>query len=300
MKGQYISEYIIGGEREVAPNLAIGIKGIYRDYGNVIEDFLCINDGTYCIGNPGKGSPASPRAASSRGSSRSTVSTTRRCIRRRGPCGSIAGLQLDVTKRFANNWSMMASYILSKLEGNFDGEYSPFTQTTINDPNISAAYDYFDFFTDGKNLNVITNRGPLSNDRRHQVKVSGLYVTPFRLSIGISAYYRSGTPWTRYGYSDAYERYEFFLTPRGAEGRMPSNYEADLHLGYPISLGPVNINILVDVFSILNAQRAIVLDQRWDFQEADNISPAPTNTNYGQPILRTSPTTARLGVRVSF
>ena len=40
-----------------AKDVAVGIKGIYRDYGNVIEDFLCINDGTYCIGNPGKGGP---------------------------------------------------------------------------------------------------------------------------------------------------------------------------------------------------------------------------------------------------
>jgi hypothetical protein len=300
MKGQYISEYIIGGEREVAPNIAVGIKGIYRDYGNVIEDFLCINDGTYCIGNPGKGSPGQSASGFFPGFQQVYGLDYETLYPAPRPVRIYRGVQLDVTKRFADNWSMTASYILSKLEGNFDGEYSPFTQTTINDPNISAAYDYFDFFTDGKNLNVITNRGPLSNDRRHQVKVSGLYVTPFRLSVGLSAYYRSGTPWTRYGYSDAYGRYEFFLTPRGAEGRMPANYEADLHLGYPIPLGPVDVNILVDVFSILNAQRAIVFDQRWDFREEDNQLPAPTNPNYGQPILRTPPTTARLGVRVSF
>src|SRR5207342_1124490 len=53
--GQYLSEYIVGGEREVITDLAVGVKGIYRDYGNVIEDFLCADDGTYCIGNPGKG-----------------------------------------------------------------------------------------------------------------------------------------------------------------------------------------------------------------------------------------------------
>ena len=82
----------------------------------------------------------------------------------------------------------MASYIYSTLDGNYDGEYSPFTQTALNDPNISAAYDYFDFFTDGRNLNVITNRGPLSNDRRNQLKVSGIYITPFRLQVGLAAY----------------------------------------------------------------------------------------------------------------
>ena len=83
------------------------------------------------------------------------------------------GLQLDVTKRFSNNWQVIASYIYSTLEGNFDGEYAPFTQDTVADPNISAAYDYYDFFTNGSNLNVITNRGPLSNDRAQPVQGLG-------------------------------------------------------------------------------------------------------------------------------
>src|SRR6202022_2770185 len=53
--GQYMTEAIVGFEREVVTDVSVGVKGIYRDYGNVIEDFLRQNDGTYCIGNPGKG-----------------------------------------------------------------------------------------------------------------------------------------------------------------------------------------------------------------------------------------------------
>jgi hypothetical protein len=208
-------------------------------------------------------------------------------------------LQVDVNKRFANNWQAQASYIYSKLEGNFDGLYSPFTNAGA-DPNISAAFDYYDFFTNGQDLSRITNSGFLSNDRRHQFKLSGYYVFPFKLSAGLTAYYRSGTPISRYGYSDAYGRYEFFLTDRGSEGRTPDTYEADLHLGYPIPAGPVNINVMLDVFNVFNAQKAILVDQRWGFQEADNSSPTPVNPGYGKPVLRTPPTSVRLGVRVSF
>jgi outer membrane receptor protein involved in Fe transport len=298
MKGQYINEYIIGGEYEFATNWAVGLKGVYRSYGRVIEDFLCSSDGTYCIGNPGSG-PWTTNGQQYTFQQIFTLdySTTYPTPK---PQRIYRGIQLDVTKRFADNWQMIASYVYSTLKGNFDGEYSPFTQDTLNDPNISAAYDYYDFFTNGSNLNVITNTGYLSNDRRNQFKLSALYLFPFKLQVGLTGYYRTGTPWTRYGYSDAYGRYEFFLTTRGAEGRMPSNYEADLHLGYPIAIGPVDVNLIVDVFSIFNAQRAIVLDQRWGFQEADNSSPTPVNPSYGQPILRTPPTVARFGVRVSF
>jgi hypothetical protein len=91
---------------------------------------------------------------------------------------------------------MLASYVYSKLDGNFDGEFAPFTNVGA-DPNISAAYDYYDFFTNGSDLSKITNNGDLSNDRRHQVKFSATYITPVKLQLGVFAYWRTGTPLTR-------------------------------------------------------------------------------------------------------
>jgi Carboxypeptidase regulatory-like domain/TonB dependent receptor/TonB-dependent Receptor Plug Domain len=288
LRNQYINEYIIGYERELRPNVAVGVKGIYRNYGRVLEDFLCADDGTYCIGNPGEGLM-----------SRVFTLDYSRTFDAPKAKRDFKGVQLDVNKAFSNNWQAMASYLYSKLEGNFDGEYAPFTNVGA-DPNITAAYDYYDFFTDGADLNTITNTGPLSNDRRHQFKVSGIYQTPWKLSLGAAAYWRSGTPLTRYGYSDAYGRYEFFLTERGAEGRSPNNYDVDVHFGYPIALGRMELNLLLDVFNVLNAQRPILLDQRWGFAEADNALPTPSNPRYGEAVIRTPPTSARIGVRLSF
>ncbi|MFN7941871.1 MAG: TonB-dependent receptor [Thermoanaerobaculia bacterium] len=288
LKSQYLQEAILGYEQEIRPDVSVGVKGIWREYGRVIEDFVCSADYDYCIGNPTHGIMKEVFTYD--------VSRTFPAPK---PERKYKGVQLDVNKRFSNNWQLMASYLWSKLDGNYDGEYAPFTNVGA-DPNISAAYDYYDFFTDGRNFDRITNQGPLSNDRRHQFKVSGYYLTPFKLSIGAAAYYRSGTPITRYGFSDGYGRYEFFLTERGAEGRTPSSYEADLHLGYPIQAGPVEINLLLDVFNLMNAQRPILLDQRWGFQESDNSSPTPVNPNYRKPVLRTQPTSLRLGVRLSF
>ncbi|MEA2488334.1 MAG: hypothetical protein QOH21_126 [Acidobacteriota bacterium] len=289
LKNQYLNEYILGYEREVGPQLALGVKGIYRNYGRVVEDFLCADDGTYCIGNPGEGLMKEVFTLD--------YSTTFAAPKAKR---TFKGVQLDATKRFSNHWQAIASYLYSKLDGNFDGEYAPFTNVGA-DPNISAAYDYYDFFTNGSDLTKITNRGPLSNDRRHQFKVSGTYDTPFRLVLGAAAYWRSGTPLTRYGYSDAYGRYEFFLDNRGSEGRTPSNYDLDVHLGYPIPLGRgMELNLALDVFNVLNTQRPVLVDQRWGFQEADNASLTPVNPDYGQAVLRTPPTSARLGVRLSF
>jgi hypothetical protein len=287
IRNQYVEEYILGAEREVMQDVAVGVKAIYRSYGRVIEDFLCIDDGTYCIGNPGEGIMR-----------RVYTLDYSQTFPAPKPKRTFKGIQLDVTKRFSNNWQMLASYLYSKLEGNYDGEFAPFTNVGA-DPNISAAYDYYDFFTDGKDLSKITNKGYLSNDRRSQFKVSGVYMTPFKLAVGFSAYYRTGTPLSRMGYSDAYSRYEFFLKPRGSEGRTPANYDADLHLGYPLQVHPVTINLLLDIFNVFNTQRPVLLDQRWGFEEADNSSPTPVNPTYGKPVLRTPPTSIRFGVRLT-
>ncbi len=288
IKNQYLNEFLLGYERELLPDVAVGARLIYRDYGRVIEDFVCSDAYDYCIGNPGEGIMKRIYTYD--------VSTTYPAPEAKR---TYKGLQLDAHKRFSNNWQGLVSYVYSKLDGNYDGEYAPFTNVGA-DPNISAAYDYYDFFTDGRNFDRITNDGPLSNDRRHQFKFSGYYVTDFKLSIGFSGYYRTGTPLTRYGFSDGYNRYEFFLDKRGSEGRAPDIYEADVHLGYPLEVGPVTFNFLLDIFNVLDAQRPILVDQRWGFQEADNFTPTPVNPGYGKAILRTPPTTARVGVRLSF
>ncbi len=301
LHGQYLREFLLGAEREIVPNVALGVKYVYRNYGEVIEDFLCINDGTYCVGNPGEG--IMKEIFSLDYEHTFPAPKPKRIYR---------GIQLDVTKRFSNNWSLLASYLWSKLEGNYDGEFGPFTQPRgTADPNISAAYDYYEFFTNGQDLSRITNTGPLSNDRRSQVKLSGVYVTPFNLAVGLAAYYRTGTPLTRYGFSNAYSRYEFFLTRRGAEGRTPADYEADLHLGYPLLLGPVTVNFLLDVFNLLNAQRPTLLDERYNLSEFDDASyvcgskpgsddEERCNSYYGKPIFRTPPRQLRIGLRLSF
>ncbi|MGH9441684.1 MAG: TonB-dependent receptor [Thermoanaerobaculia bacterium] len=296
LHGQYVREFILGAEREVVPDFAVGLKYIYRNYGEVIEDFLSDPAaGVYSIGNPGEGIMKNVFDYNYD----STPYPAQR------PQRIFRGVQVDATKRFSRNWSMLASYLWSKLDGNYDGEYAPFTNVGA-DPNISAAYDYADFATnhylDGALASYapITNRGPLSNDRRSQLKLSGTYTAPFGLNVGLSAYYRTGTPISRYGFVDGYGRYELFLTKRGSDGTTPSTYEADLHLGYPLAIGPVTINLMADVFNVLNAQRPLLLDERWDFAEADNASPTPTNPNYKKPVLRQPPRSVRFGARVAF
>jgi hypothetical protein len=76
--------------------------------------------------------------------------------------------------------------------------------------------------------------GPLPQDRTHYIKAYGSYAFPFGLTVGLTAYARSGFPrssWLNinntymypYGYGDL--------------GRLPWNVWADLYLEYTLRFG---------------------------------------------------------------
>lgn len=255
LKGQYIDEYLLGYEQEVVPNLSVGIKGTYRNLGRVIEDFLIPGTGDYAIANPGSGIgnivgfydywhtydlaySAAPAPKAER---------------------KYTAVELTARRRFSNNIQFFSSYVWSRLEGNYDGVFQ--VSTGQLDPNINSAFDYADF--------LINTDGLLSNDRTHQLKFYGSYLVPGGplegLSLGLATYYASGRPLTAMGYSFLYQNHEYYLTPRGSLGRGPAEYEADIHVGYPIRMGSIETNLLLDVFNVLDRQAATMVDQRYNY-----------------------------------
>jgi hypothetical protein len=246
LKGQYVDEMMVGYEYELANNLAVGVQGTYRKLGRVVEDFLDPVSGGYHIANPGEGSGVNMSFYDYEPAIAPDVDRT------------FKGVQLHARKRFSNRAQLFASYLWSRLEGNYDGLYQ--ASTGQLDPNINSAFDYADF--------MINSQGLLSNDRTHQFKLYGSYTLssgPLNdLTIGFSTYYASGFPLNAYGYSAGYQNYEYYLAPRGSLGRGPAEYEADLHFGYPIALGQTRLNLIVDVFNVLDRQAITRVDERYN------------------------------------
>lgn len=254
LKGQYVDEYLAGYDYEIRPNFEIGVKGTYRSLHHIIEDMLVPAQANYFVANPGIGLGATG------GSINGDV------VPVPAPTRKYRGVELHATKRFSNNYQFYASYLWSRMTGNYDGTYQDSTGQL--DPNINSAYDYSDFEVNN------SGGGLLSNDRTHEFKVNGSYTIPsgpaHGLEIGLQAHYYSGTPLTAMGYASSYRNWEYYLTPRGALGRGPADYEGDVHLGYPIPVGPTRVNLLLDVFNILNRQAVTALDMRY------NLSSDPT------------------------
>jgi hypothetical protein len=121
------------------------------------------------------------------------------------------------------------------------------------------------------------------------------------------------------------------LVPRGSLGRGPSDWDADLHVAYPVRFGGArNLSLIADIFNIFDRQAITQLDQRYnlssdlpcagleDFCNGDggiattgnNLTPAGTLTNprstapnpdfLRNGIAFTGQRSIRLGVRFQF
>jgi hypothetical protein len=300
VEGQYLDEYVIGGEMEVKPGFSIGVKYINRDLQNVLEDALAA-DGDYFIGNPGKGLMSGTYDIGYAYGYNETLHTLPI------PTREFKGFEVTAAQRMTGNFQYLASLLWGELKGSYDGSFQ--VSTGQLDPNLNSAFDYFDF--------SVNNEGFLSNDREWQLKFDGVYQFGAGITTGLSAFYRTGTPVTAMGYSTAYNNWAYYLSKRGAFGRVDDSYEADLHIGYPLELSNgMEVNFLVDIFNLLDAQVetrrdiAYTVDEvyqplDWETGETTAITPGdpatpPTSDGFNTADRWTNPRRLRVGIRLSF
>lgn len=337
LKGMYQDEVIGGIEYEVAPNWAIGVKGIYKALGRVVEDRCDVatnpdivqyytpgSSATCALVNIGEGNalgtikdPFDPNCYTVTGTDPSGPKPCESTQARR----YFRGVELTATHRFASNFYMLASYLYSKLQGNYSGNLSQTREGGQADPNINADFDYPGL--------VPNTYGLLRNDRTHQFKLSGFYAFTFGLSAGANFHFESGRPYSIRGC--ALERgaceggysQEGYLVPRGTAGNLPSTYEMDLHLEYSARFGSVSITPIVDIFNVLNRQGVTSREELFNNTgtlKGNNPANGPTqqnaaacagdvsitnpacgsNPNYGKDIAFQLPRSIRIGARVSF
>jgi outer membrane receptor protein involved in Fe transport len=332
LKGMYSDEVVGGVEYEIFKSWSVGVKGIYKSLGRVVEDRCDLTDPRVNLANyipPGAlttcaltnldGSspltslkdPNDPKCWSG-GSINSGTLT--------GNCGATLprryyrGVELDLQHRFSNNFYVLASYVYSKLEGNYDGNEKQSTGQA--DPNINADFDYVDLLPN--------NYGRLYLDRTHQFKLSGMYSFPFGLSAGGNLHLASGAPEIVSGYARAgYFSERYLSANRGFLDTMPTVWEADIHLEYALRIGQIAITPMVDVFNLFNRQGVTYINTNFNATNTAGNNPAnqignPANpnctaatatyassacatvSNYLKPTVWQNPTQARIGVRVSF
>ena len=223
-----------GGRRALRPQEAArghrGHRAPWTPQGNEI----------YIIANPGSGLTAlayvNPNVALPR------------------PKRDYDSVEFYVDKRFADNWSLRASYLWSRLYGNYPG----LTQSDENgrtSPNVGRSWDYpaMMFKQDGT-----ANFGPLPTDRPHQFKVQGIYQFDFGTAVGLNEYVSSGLPVTRELGILAPSNYPQQYLGRGSDGRTDTLSQTDIFFQHPIKLGGGRrLEFNFTVFNLFNQQAGI-------------------------------------------
>ncbi len=327
LKASYQDDYAFGIEKAIDPTLMVGARFIYRSLGRTIEDRadLDVTDpanglSPYGSFNPGGDGPiASGQYLTCNGSQNPTDPTAGKCGQPGvaiGPATRIyRGVEVTARKRIGNSFWAQTSYVWSSLKGNYSGAVR--TASGQTDPGVNADFDYYQF--------TYNADGRLELDRPHAFRLDASYSAPFGLEVGLGFYVRSGTPFGRKGFFNTLYPRELFLDPRGTGGRTPTQWDADLVLGYSFRLGAVTITPLVYLFSVFNnqvvanintdfnPQGSFVTDPKSPFYGQAGLQPgtagscpvtatAPCsdNSDYMKATARTSPRVLRAGVKVAF
>ncbi len=124
--------------------------------------------------------------------------------------------------------------------------------------------------------------------------------------LGLQAFAESGAPVERLGYLCCGWS-AIYLVPRGSAGRLPTLWEGNLTLSYPITLGPATVTIQAYVYNLFDNQIVTSVDERWTVGPPDGY-PATiydprqpsNNPEYGKATSRQAPRFFRAAVRVSF
>jgi hypothetical protein len=291
LKPQTVNETAAGMEYEVARDLVLGLRGVYRAQGRVIEDGSLDEANTFFLFNPGEGEVERLACASEFG----CFGRARRYYR---------ALEFTATKRFTTNYQFIASYVYSSLIGNYEGFF-------LNDrgtvgPNFTELFDFQSL--------MVNEYGRLPNDRPHQLKFDGSYRTPWKLLVSGSFRAQSGIPFNALIPDPIYGNNNGFAVPRGSainpvtgRNRTPTTYNLDLGAYYPIKLGESRqLRLQLDWFNAFNNQRAVRQDEtvRINSGGGSGIQAFERiefpNPFYGQGTIFQYPSTLRLGIKFQF
>jgi hypothetical protein len=302
------SELILGYERLVGGSWALGVRAVGRRFNEVIEDFYldqalyevygvedcyALGCGHQVLTNPG--TDFSGWYDLDGDGELDPIVLTADQIGLPDAERTYLAVELTATRRFAGRWMMQGSYTWSHLYGNYDG-------LVLSDrgqdwPYTSQAFDLPALMEHGD--------GDLPNDRRHNLKLFGMYAFDFGLQLSGSAWFRSGRPVNSFGWhpTDPWARaysnpYAFYTDgepcPRGCAGTTDSAWALDLGVRYDWSWLGAEWNVRVDAFNVTDSSSVEVVDEN-----AENLNYQP-NPSHLLPRYYQAPRSVRLGFGASF
>ena len=213
------------------------------------------------------------------------------------PVHNYKAVEIELNKRFADNWQLLSNWRIATLKGNYEGHLRNDNGQT--DPGISSLFD----FTEG-DFNLLGDQfavGPLNTDRRHVLNVYGSYAfsqghSLKGLNLGFGWHGESGLPISEFLAHPAYlNAGEIPVGGRGKLGRTEFYQRFDAHADYSWKTSEnTKLKFVGDFFNVLNSTR---IRQPQEFKETSAGVP---NVDFLKPRSFYAPFNMRLGIRFEF
>jgi len=311
VKAAYQDEITLGVERALSPSLTAGFKATYRTLGRAIENRCDLDYNRPETGfrdcaliNPGSNDrfasgqiPTCDRLFDAPEGQQCFATGAESPAARR----LYRGIELFARHSIRDRLWLQASYAYSSLRGNYDGGVNEGTfSQTLGQTTPGIGYDF------DSPYQWLNGYGDLALDRPHRLRLDGFWSTPLRFSVGVQAFAESGAPLNRLGYHPWWGP-SVFLVPRGSAGRLPTLWEANLTVSYPIAIGPVTATLQGYLFNLFNNQIVTSRDQAWTTSPPEGYPATITdpntesnNPNYGRVTGRSAPRSFRAALKVAF
>ena len=261
LKAGYVDEYNVAVQQALGTSMAVGVRGIYRKWNDIIDDVKVLDENGNKILTP--------------------INFDSSVINRQ-----YKAMEITFERRFSNHFQALASWTLSSAKGNADRSYAltAFTSQLLDYPNdtctVPAAGNQPEVSGPCPEILGHNRGGYLPWDLTQTAKLFAAYTYPFSfmtLTAAPSFTWNEGLTYqqTRLlqinGDTDTY-----YDTPQGSS-RLKDWYQLNFSLEAAFKvLQPVEIAVKADIFNITN-QQAVV--------DANQIVTTPGGT-YGLPASR--------------
>lgn len=246
IKHPRMDQAIFGVQHELFSNFSVGVTGIYRRNEDFIDDMLTDTSGWRPVSRPDPGPDGRTGTADDPGTTLTFYEQTSNPADNRfivtnpeGAYRQYRGIEFTAEKRFANRWMMQASWVASKIEGNYNNTANYGNSPEYDNPNLDAR---FQPFRDGR----------LTNDNTHIGKILGMVRGPFGVVASTAFFYTSGQTFTRTVRQRIDRFREIFAEPRGAQ-RYDAQARLDVKLEKQFGLGDRRrLGLTAEGFNLFN------------------------------------------------
>src|SRR5690606_35994700 len=192
IKHPRMKQGIIGVERELWSGFSVGINGIWRDNDQFIDDVIQTDVSeyeTFVLQDPGP--DGEPGTGDETGNSiivyDQVTDTSNNRFLITNPASAFRryrGVEFSVNKRMTGNWQMQASWVISRIKGNYNNTSNFGNSSEYDSPNTNPDFQPF-------------REGRLTNDNTHIAKVLASYRAPWDVLVSGAFFYTSGQTFTR-------------------------------------------------------------------------------------------------------